>query len=91
MTRLDSYRKKVARLRALQLQHMKKQLEGREAIRGTVRDRNKFIETQNRLNYINEYDRVKNELGQTLLDSRTKDQLVNRSAHLKKLFSNGNI
>ncbi len=60
-------------------------------MRESVRSRNKFVENQRMLAYINEHDRIKNELGQTVLDQRTKDQLTNRTAYLKKLFSDGNL
>ena len=91
MTRYDSHREKFSKLHMLQLQHLKKQLEGREAMRESVRSRNKFVENQRKLAYINEHDRINNELGQTVLDKRTKAQLAKRADDLKKLFSDGNL
>ena len=91
MTRYDSHQQKFSKLHLLQLQHLKKQLEAREAMREGVRSRTKFVGNQRKLAYINEHDRIRNELGQTVLDQRTKDQLTRRADDLKKLFSQGNL
>ena len=50
--------------------------------------RKQFIESQKKMNYTNEYNRIRSELEQSKLKGLTTELLQKRTDHLKKLGAN---
>lgn len=74
-----------------QVEHMKRQLDARDAKQQNAATRHKWLERQKNANYRNEYDRIRGELSRTSLHHHTKEKLLKREGQLKRLFSEGNV
>ena len=91
MTRFDTYKQKFSNMHLLQLKHLKNQLEARETIHKNVAMRNKWVADQNRTNYRNEHERIREQMDHSTTHPDTKKKLEQRAKYLETLFSTGNV
>ena len=74
-----------------QVEHATKQWEARENEVGNNAKRRQWIERRSNVNYRNEYDRIRNELGQASIPSGSVVRLRQRQAELQRLFSRAGV
>ena len=86
---LDQYNK-YKDFQTHQLDNLKRELEAKRAKAQSISLRNKMIEHQNKINYINEIDRIRGYLSSydTRFPIGTIDRLKKREDELKKLVHN---
>ena len=68
------------------LEHLQKELKLRSAREGMLSLRKDMIESNKRVNYQNELDRIKNELSRPNLPHATKEHLEDRVKQMKNLI-----
>ena len=68
------------------LEHLQKELKLRSAREGMLSLRKDMIESNKRVNYQNEMDRIKNELQRVNLPYATKEHLEDRVKQMKNLI-----
>ena len=78
-------------MQTLQVEHATKQWEARENKVANNAKRGQWIERQNNVNYRNEYDRIRGELGCGRIPYGSILQLRQRQAELERLFSRAGV
>ena len=91
MTKSHLTRDKIMDLRLRQLEHVARQLDARETKVRSARLRKEWLEAQNRANYQNEYDRVRMELGRSVIPYKNKSNVQGREAWYRRLFSRSSV
>jgi len=74
-----------------QVEHATKQWEARENKVANNAKRRQWTERQNNVNYRNEYDRIRNELGQARIPLGSVMRLRQRQAELQRFFSRAGV
>ena len=82
---------KYQNMHTRQVEHAAKQWEARENKVANNAKRRQWIERQNNVNYRNEYDRIRGELGRGRLPYLSILQLRRRQAELEELFSRAGV
>jgi hypothetical protein len=81
----------INKMHLRQLEHLARQLDARETKVKSMATRRKWVERANNANYRNEHDRILGELAHFRGPTTDKKKLDDRVAHLKSLFSSGNV
>ena len=82
---------KYQNMHTRQVEHATKQWEARENKVANNARRKQWVERRNNVNYRNEYDRIRNELGHARIPYGSIIQLRQRQAELERLFSNAGV
>ena len=82
---------KYQNMHTRQVEHATKQWEARETKVANNAKRRQWIERQSNVNYRNEYDRIRGELGRGRLPFGSIIQLRQRQAELERLFSRAGV
>ena len=82
---------KYQNMHTKQVEHAAKQWEARESKVANNAKRRQWIERQNNVNYRNEYDRIRGELGRGRIPFGSVFQLRQRQAELERLFSRAGV
>ena len=82
---------KYQNMHTRQVEHATKQWEARENKVANNKKRMEWIQRQNNANYRNEYDRIRNELGQARIPFGSVARLRQRQAELERLFSRAGV
>ena len=85
--RTERYQNKHMR----QIEHASKIWEGREMKVKNNSMRKEWLDRQNNVNYRNEYDRIRGELGRNKIPYKSMMHLMKRESELNRIFSSGNV
>ena len=84
-------RDKYVNMKLKQLDHLTRQLEARNTRVKNATLRKNWLDSQNRANYRQEYDRIRSELHARVIPHANRARIVNRAQELANLFSRGNV
>ena len=84
-------RDKYVNMKLKQLDHLARQLEARNTRVKNPTLRKNWLDSQNRANYRQEYDRIRSELHARVIPCGNRARIVNRALELANLFSRGNV
>ena len=84
-------RDKYVNMKLKQLDHLARQLESRDARVKSAMLRKKWLDSQYRANYRQEYDRIRSELHARVIPHGNRARIANRARELENLFSRGNV